>query len=216
VTRVPPLLQLAHDDGDLEGCLALSAATCGSVDIFEVGTVLIAAEGLRAVTKLRETYPNKTLLADLRIMRAGRALAQVAFGSGADWVTVMEEAPDATIAAVVEVAGSYRGHAQVEVSELSVPGDTRRLAGLGVEHVVINRTAEYNGAASGTNLGSRIEGLAEAGLAVTVAGAITERTIQQFAVLPVSVMAVGRSIRNASDAGVAAARVKAAIDRAFE
>ena len=117
-------LQLALD-GDLRSALDMLSAVHPFVDIIEVGTPLVFRAGMAAVRRIRELYPQLTLVADLKIMDAGRAEADIAFCAGADIVTVMALAADATIAGVLESAWAHNKRAMVDMMQVA---DTRSRA----------------------------------------------------------------------------------------
>ncbi len=58
-------LQIALD-GDLLSAQTILSQVHPFIDIVEIGTPLIYQEGMRAVRQIRETYPDLTLLADLK------------------------------------------------------------------------------------------------------------------------------------------------------
>jgi len=100
-------LQLALDDPDLETAVIRARELADLVDIVEVGTPLVIEYGMEAVRRLREGCPGVEILADLKIMDAGRLEASLAFAAGASWVTVLGMAHDKTIrAALAAAAGS--------------------------------------------------------------------------------------------------------------
>lgn len=97
-------LQLSLDIIDIADAKALLKEVINAIDIIEVGTPFIIKEGLRAVEELRKEYPNLLLLADLKIMDAGEYEAKMAFDAGADIITVLGVADDATIKGAVHAA----------------------------------------------------------------------------------------------------------------
>ena len=99
-----PLLQLALDMPDPEKALALARQVADSVDLIEAGTPLILMAGLGIVRKLRKAFPNHTLVADVKVMDAGKSIAGGAYDAGADIVTVMAAAPSSVLTDVMEVA----------------------------------------------------------------------------------------------------------------
>ena len=72
-------LQFAMDILTTEAALELAAAAAPHVDIIELGTPLIKAEGLRAITAIKEAHPDKIVFADLKTMDAGELEADIAF-----------------------------------------------------------------------------------------------------------------------------------------
>ena len=87
----------------------------------EIGTPLVFREGMRAVRKVRTTYPHLRLLADLKIMDAGEAEADIAFGAGADIVTVMGVSGDETIQGAFASAKKHDGQVMVDMMQVSDP-----------------------------------------------------------------------------------------------
>ena len=69
------------------------------MDWLEAGTPLILAEGLRAVSALRERFPDHPVVADLKTMDGGYLEAEMMAKAGADLVVVMGRAHEATIRA---------------------------------------------------------------------------------------------------------------------
>ena len=76
-----PLLQLALDTFDLPSALAPLQRAAPHIDIIEVGTILCLSEGMGAVRVIRSLFPDKTILADVRIAEAGGIIAKMAFRS---------------------------------------------------------------------------------------------------------------------------------------
>jgi 3-hexulose-6-phosphate synthase/6-phospho-3-hexuloisomerase len=67
------LLQVALDFVDLPRALAVAAeAVAGGADWVEAGTPLIKSEGLRAVRELKQAFPDRLIVADMKTMDAGR------------------------------------------------------------------------------------------------------------------------------------------------
>ena len=69
----------------------------GGADWLEVGTPLIKAAGLDAVRALKERFPDRVIVANLKIMDAGRVEVEYAAKVGAGVVSVLAAADDATI-----------------------------------------------------------------------------------------------------------------------
>ena len=132
-------LQLALDLIDLEGARGLLEQLEGLIDIAEIGTPLIIQEGVRAVAAIKETYPELTVLADLKIMDAGEHEAKIAFEAGADIVTVLGVAHDSTILGVVDQARSCD---KAVMADLIAAGHVARRAGeidaIGVDYVCVH------------------------------------------------------------------------------
>ena len=97
-------LQLALDFLSHTQAVELIEIVLPYIDIIEAGTPMIIKEGISTVTRMKESFNNKQILADLKIMDAGTEEARIAFEAGADIVTVLGVAYDSTIRSAVEEA----------------------------------------------------------------------------------------------------------------
>lgn len=103
-----PIVQVSLDVETIVQAVELAdAAVRAGVDWLEAGTPLILGEGLHAVRTLKQRYPDKPLVADLKTMDGGYLEAEMMAKAGADMVVVMGVAHPATIRAVVRAAHDY-------------------------------------------------------------------------------------------------------------
>ncbi len=97
-------LQIALDLVSQSEALTILDEVYDLIDIVEVGTPWIIKEGVSPVKVIRAAFPDIVLLADTKIMDAGKEEAQIALDAGADIVTVLGVADDATIMAAMAEA----------------------------------------------------------------------------------------------------------------
>lgn len=97
-------LQLAIDLEDIDGAINLIESTKESIDIFEYGTPLVINFGLEGLQKIRDRFPDITLLADLKIMDVASYEVNQAFKYGADITTILGVAEDQSIKDAVAAA----------------------------------------------------------------------------------------------------------------
>jgi 3-hexulose-6-phosphate synthase/6-phospho-3-hexuloisomerase len=133
-----PLVQISLDLTSLPEALETAElAIAAGVDWLEAGTPLILAEGLRAVSGLRERFPQVPIVADLKTMDGGYLEAEMMAKAGATHVVVMARAHAETIRCVVQ-AGKDFGVA-VMGDNLGCPDmvdGARRLEELGCDYIV--------------------------------------------------------------------------------
>jgi 3-dehydro-L-gulonate-6-phosphate decarboxylase len=197
-----PRLQVALDTTDLAEALRPLNQAVSQIDVIECGTILIVAEGLRAVRALRALYPDKTILADIRIAEAGALLARNCFEAGASWVSVVAGASLTTVAQVVGVANQYGGEVQIELGESYDAERARVWRRLGAQHVIVKRSRDREAAGDlswGPDDIHRIHELAGMGFTVTVTGGVTVSDLGTFSGAPVGVVIAGRAIVKADD-----------------
>ncbi|PUB15916.1 3-hexulose-6-phosphate synthase [Paenisporosarcina sp. OV554] len=97
-------LQLAIDLVDTQGAIELVKEVGEYIDVVEIGTPVVINEGLRAVKEMKATFPNLTVLADLKIMDAAGYEVSQAAAAGADIITILGAAEDESIKGAVEEA----------------------------------------------------------------------------------------------------------------
>lgn len=100
-------LQIAIDMVNAETALKMVKEIHDIIDIVEVGTPMIMREGMFPVRLIKEKYPNVIVLADAKIVDGGDIESADAFEAGADIVTVLGVADDATVQAVVNTAKKF-------------------------------------------------------------------------------------------------------------
>lgn len=108
-------LQVSLDRMDLQKGLNFIECIYDVIDIVEIGTPLVYKEGLRAVTEMRKYFPDKTILADLKIMDGGESNAKFAYEAGADIVTVLAVAEDKTIEGAMQSAKKYEKEIYIDM-----------------------------------------------------------------------------------------------------
>lgn len=199
--RPQRLLQLALDLNHLDAALAAAEAAADGIDVIEAGTLLCIAEGMHAVRALRRAYPSKIIVADIRIARAGRNLAAMAFDAGADWVSAVGEAPAETLESAAKVARERGGELQVELPERWDDALARRWRDMGIGHAICHCTAEVHAVGSGWSAQTiaTLDKLAGMGFVVTAAGGIDGATLPGLLPTRASVFVAGRSIVKAAD-----------------
>lgn len=208
-----PVLQVALDFVNLSQALrAAEEAVEGGVSWVEAGTPLIKSEGMAAVRELRERFPEKTIVADLKIMDAGRTEVEFAAKAGADVVTVLGAASDETIAECVEAGRSYDALVQVDLIGCPEPAErARRAQELGAAIVGIHTAIDDQMVgASPMEVIERVREAVEIRLAV--AGGINSETAPDAVKAGADIVIVGGAIIKAPDATEAARRIMQAIE----
>lgn len=109
------------------------------IDIIEVGTPMIFDYGLKCVGEMKKLFPQKIVLADMKIMDAGQQETGMAVKMGADIITVMGAANNLTIEMAVEAA--HKGGKKIMVDLLGVDQIERKaiaLEDMGVDYICVH------------------------------------------------------------------------------
>ncbi len=150
------------------------------------------------------------IVADIRIARAGRNLATMAFDAGADWVSAVGEAPAETLAAAAQVAKERGRELQVELPLCWDNALARQWFDMGVRHVIAHCTAEVHAVGFGwsEDTVSTLNRLSDMGFTVTAAGGIDAQTLPALTSTRATVFVAGRSIVKAANPRAEALRMR--------
>jgi 3-hexulose-6-phosphate synthase / 6-phospho-3-hexuloisomerase len=103
-----PVLQVALDLLELDRALVIAKeSVLGGADWIEAGTPLIKSEGMAAVRALAELFPDRTIVADMKVADTGAMEVEMAAKAGATVVCLLGDADDAVIADAVRAASAF-------------------------------------------------------------------------------------------------------------
>lgn len=210
---MPPILQLALDFLDLPRAIAVAdEALKGGVDWLEAGTPLIKSEGLEAVRELKRRWPDRTIIADLKTMDAGRFEMESAAKAGARVAGVLGAASDATISECIEVARNYGLQVIVDMIEVADPVERAlQVEAMGADYIGIHTAIDQQ--MRGETPFEVLKRVKEAvGIPVSVAGGINSETAAAAAAAGADIIVVGGAIIKAADAEQAAREIRQAVD----
>ena len=204
-------LQVAMDVLTTEAALELAGQVAEYVDIIELGTPLIKAAGLSAVTAVKKAHPDKIVFADMKTMDAGELEADIAFKAGADLVTVLGTADDSTIAGAVKAAKAHNKGIVVDlIGVADKVARAKEARALGAKFVEMHAGLDEQ-AKPGFDLSGLLTAGEEARVPFSVAGGVNLSTIEAVQKAGADVAVVGGSIYSAADPALAAKKLRAAI-----
>ena len=207
-----PVLQLALDFIDLPRALRVAEeAVAGGVDWIEVGTPLIKSEGLNAVRIFRKKFPDKTIVADMKIMDVGSVEVQMAAEAGADVVVILGTADDSTIQEGVETGIRYGAKIMIDLINVeNMITRSTQLERLGVDYVCVHVGIDQQ--MRGVNPLEVLAKVVEAvNIPVAVAGGINSESAAKAVEAGAKVVIVGGAITKAEDPEKATITIKKTI-----
>jgi len=111
-----PILQLALDLLNADRALDIAEASIkGGADWIEAGTPLIKSEGMEIIRKLKQTFPEKTLVADMKTMDTGALETEMAAKAGADIICILAASDDSTIVDALKSGRKYGSKIMVDL-----------------------------------------------------------------------------------------------------
>ena len=208
-----PVLQVALDMMQLKRSIGIAKeAVEGGADWVEVGTPLIKSEGAEAVRTIRKTFPGHKIIADTKTMDTGAFEVEIMAKAGADIVTVLGLADDATISEAVQSGRKYG--AEVMVDMINVPDKVKRakeIDKLGVGYICLHMgiDSQMRGEDAPVDILRKI--VSEVSTPVAVAGGITAETAKEYVEAGAYDIIVGGGITKTDDIKSAAANLKKAM-----
>ncbi|MCM8607702.1 MULTISPECIES: 3-hexulose-6-phosphate synthase [Lactiplantibacillus] len=193
-------LQLVLDDISLTDALILAEKVRDYVDIFEIGSPFIIAEGMHAVREFRRNFPEKEILADTKIMDAGAYEAGLTFEAGADYCTVLSVTDTLTIQACLEEAKKY--NKQVFVDTICSPNLDERIKeieAVGVDSISVHVGVDQQAVGkTPLNALKEVKAISKTSQ-ISVAGGIKVNTVEEYEKVGADIVIVGGGINHAAD-----------------
>ncbi|MEF8832239.1 MAG: 3-hexulose-6-phosphate synthase [Candidatus Thermoplasmatota archaeon] len=207
-----PKLQVALDLMNLKRAVRIAKdAVEGGVDWIEVGTPLIKSEGMDAIRKLREEFPEKKLIADMKTMDVGGVEVEMAAKAGADIIGVLGAADDETLKEGLRAARNY--DSKIFADLIRVEDQVKRaeeVTDLGMDYIGVHIGIDAQ--MKGEEPGELVEKVSEAtSLPVAAAGGLNSETAPEIVKRGADIIIVGGAIVKAKDVKKSAENVKKAI-----
>ena len=211
------LLQFANDLVEKSGFLAATRKVSSLIDILEIGTPAIIANGIELVAEARRFFPQQTLLADIKIVDAGYLEAEIAFERGADIVTVLGCASDETINQAIRAARVFDGRVMLDtIGTDNLKSIMNRAAAICPDYVCLHTPSDKSrvGETDFVQLVRRDMAVIRENLPETriaVAGGISPESLELLLPLKPDVVIVGRFIYESEAPREAASRIRKAM-----
>ena len=209
----PPYLQVALDVLSVEEAISIvNQLPVRERIIFEVGTPLVKAYGVKAVEKLREVRREAFIVADLKTMDVGRIEVKEAAEATADGVCILGVASNATIERAIFEAKKQGIYSILDMMEVKdVEGKLKSLK-LKPDVVLLHRSVDVErkaveeGRPIQTIWGNLREIKEKFNVLIAVAGGITPEAAVKAIEGGADIIVVGRYIVKSKDPRRAAER----------
>jgi 3-hexulose-6-phosphate synthase/6-phospho-3-hexuloisomerase len=207
------VLQIALDLLNKDRALSIaSEAVKGDKDCWlEAGTPLIKSEGMEIVRKLRKTFPEKKIIADMKVIDTGALEVEMAAKAGADIVCVLAASDDTTIIDSIKSARKYGSKIMADL--IGVENKLKRakkLENLGVDYLCIHVGIDEQ------MIGKKPQEVLKdivnkTNMPVAVAGGINSESAAEVVKAGASIVIVGGAITKAKNVKLATEQIKKSI-----
>lgn len=207
-----PMLQIALDTLTIEEAIENVEKVRDYIDIVEVGTILINSVGKEAVSILKKVFPEKIIIADVKVADAGKIFGEMFFGAGARHVTAICAAEHQTMKELLKVGKEYniKNGVQVELTSNFTYEQAKLWRSVDIVQAVVHRARDAQAAGAKWNNETLeiVRKLIELGFKVSITGGVEKEDIKFFKDFPIYIFIAGRSIRDAADPAQSAREFK--------
>ena len=187
-------------------------AVIGGVDWIEIGTPLIKSAGMDSVRKLKETFPDHTILADMKTVDTGAMEVEMAAKAGADIVILLGSADDATILDSVRAARKYGVKLMADLISVEEPiTRAQQLEKLGIDYINVHVGIDQQ--MVGKDPMDILKDIADTvDIPIAVAGGMDAKTGAQAVRLEADIVIVGGNITRSDNVTKSARAIRESVD----
>lgn len=177
-------LQLSFEVSDLDRALTIAQETHEYIDVFEIGSLLLAYHGIEAVKQFRNAFPEMTLLADAKVVDRPKAFIDAYTKAGVNWITILAGTSKSVIHRACSTAHDNNAKVMLDLIDASSLGQSALEAkSLGVNALLFHKPIDHANELAFLDDWDMVHGNTE--LPVYVSARITRQTIQDvFRVSP--------------------------------
>ena len=191
-------LQVSFDTTDLEQAIETAKKIEIYVDQFEIGSLTLYQFGVQAIKEFRKAFPDKTLVADTKIIDRGDEITHIVAKAGADWVTVMGGTNKHVLYTVASAADRYKVKVMIDLIDATAPGQTAMEAqGFGGNAILMHKPHDEGESLAFLDQWDLVRG--NTNLPVFVAAKIDQKNVQQIIALKPDGIVVGKAITEAEN-----------------
>jgi len=207
-----PILQVALDLLNAHRALNIAKdAVEGGADWLEAGTPLIKSEGMDVVRMLKQTFPDKTIVADMKTMDTGALEVEMAAKAGADVVCILGVSDNSTIIDAIKSARKYGSKIMVDlIGVMDKEKRVKEMEKLGVDYLCIHVGIDEQ--MIGKKPFDTLTSISKStSIPVAVAGGLNSETVADAVKAGASIIIVGGAITKAKNVVKATKIIKKAV-----
>lgn len=200
-------IQLALDRVTIEDALAIVKETEEYIDLIEVGTSLIKEYGIESVRKIKNAYPHKRVVADIKTIDNAEYEFNLCFDAGADIATVMGVSSIETIKKCLQITNKKQKIVMVDLLN-TTENKRNQLFSLSNPNVIFcdHLSKDEQEILGKRNTFSHLDNVWS--IRYAVAGGITTDSVDQLVDKKLEIAIIGSAITNSSKPEKTAKRFK--------
>ena len=191
-------LQISYDFTNLTEAIEVAKKTASYADIIEIGTPLLFAEGVRAVEAFRKEFPNKKLLADIKLVDRVDDVISLYGTAGADYITVLGGTTNNIIRKATTIAHKHNVKVILDLVDIYTLGQAAKDAStLEVDGILFHSPYDTDSSHEIEDKWEIVRGNTK--LPIFVAEKINKESIQNILTLKPDGILIGKAITKAAN-----------------
>jgi 3-hexulose-6-phosphate synthase/6-phospho-3-hexuloisomerase len=208
-----PVLQVALDVLEVDRAIQIAReAIEGGADWLEAGTPLIKSEGMDAIRRLREAFPDRKIVADMKTIDTGALEVEMAAKSGASIVAILGASCDAALSDALRAARKYGVELMVDLISLRNPVErAREVEQMGMDYISVHVGIDMQ--MVGVDPIEVLQQISkEVSIPIAVAGGLNAESAAAAVKMGAEIVIVGGNIIRSAKVIESARRIREAID----
>jgi 3-hexulose-6-phosphate synthase/6-phospho-3-hexuloisomerase len=208
-----PIIQVALDLLETDRAIQIAKESLeGGADWLEAGTPLIKSEGMDVIRKLREAFPDKTIIADMKITDTGAMEVEMGAKAGADIIVVLASADDSTILESVRAARKYGVKIMADLISANEPVfRSMEVEKLGVDYINVHAGIDQQ-MEGHDSLSIMKEVVRKVNIPVAIAGGLDAASCAEAVSAGADIVIVGGNIVRSSNVTASAKTIRGSVD----
>ncbi|ETA68397.1 3-hexulose-6-phosphate synthase family protein [Methanolobus tindarius DSM 2278] len=208
-----PIIQVALDILETDRAIQIAKESLeGGADWLEAGTPLIKSEGMDVIRKLREAFPDKTIIADMKITDTGAMEVEMGAKAGADIIVVLASADDSTILESVRAARKYGVKIMADLISANEPVfRSMEVEKLGVDYINVHAGIDQQ-MEGHDSLSIMKEVVRKVNIPVAIAGGLDAASCAEAVSAGADIVIVGGNIVRSSNVTASAKTIRGSVD----
>nr|WP_321497269.1 3-hexulose-6-phosphate synthase [uncultured Methanolobus sp.] len=208
-----PIIQVALDLLETDRAIQIAKESLeGGADWLEAGTPLIKSEGMDVIRKLRDAFPEKTIIADMKIADTGAMEVEMGAKAGADVIVVLASADDSTILESVRAARKYGVKIMADLISSNDPvSRSMEVEKLGVDYINVHAGIDQQMEGQ-DSLSLMKEVVRKVNIPVAIAGGLDADSCAEAVTAGADIVIVGGNIVRSSNVTASAKAIRESVD----
>jgi 3-keto-L-gulonate-6-phosphate decarboxylase len=191
-------LQISFDMPDLEKALKIASLVNPYADALEVGTLLIYQHGAKAVERFKEAFPQKTIVADCKIVDRSKEAVSIFAQAGADWITIVAGTGKDVVHTGCTTAHKYNVKVMLDlIDSASIGQSALEAKNLGASGLLFHQPSDEQESLTFLDKWDMVQG--NTNLPIFVSSKIRRETVEQVLTIKPSGLVIGKSIVEAEN-----------------